>query len=41
MRKNDNLCLTWKCLVLPGVADTGTLLACNKVLMVELLPTLG
>ena len=32
---------TWKCLVLPGVSDTGTFLSCRMALMLELLPTLG
>ena len=33
--------LTWKCFVLPGVAETGTFLPWKRVLMVELFPTFG
>lgn len=33
--------ITWKCFVLPGVADTDTFLYCNKEFIVELLPTFG
>jgi hypothetical protein len=33
--------LTWKCFVLPGVAETGTFFVRNKALIVELLPTFG
>lgn len=32
---------TWKCFVLPGVAETGTFFLSKRALMVELLPTLG
>ena len=32
---------TWKCLVLPGVTETGTFLVCSIALIVELFPTFG
>jgi len=38
---NTHCKFTWKCFVLPGVADTGTFFIFSMLLIVELLPTLG